>query len=169
MVKLKSILIIILLGLVLILTACSLFPSNRLPPTPTDWIADREGWIPPLPPGLEAPSLSNPEDWDKILGLAFTDPEIMTQYGKQNIGNVEHFWTGYSGGVQAFTDSDSRIQSGKAHLPEEYTWYYPAVLFSYRSWPNTPGMLVPTRRLVGVDLKTNKLVYAVDDRVPVRP
>jgi hypothetical protein len=73
---------IILLCLSLSVAGCSLFQSDSLPSTPSGWTTEREGWIPPIPRGMDNPGPLSQADWDKVLKLAYTEMEVVKQQEK---------------------------------------------------------------------------------------
>ena len=152
------------------LVGCSWLPSHRLPATPQGWTPGTEGWIPPLPRGMDNPHPLSQAEWDKVLKIANTDTEVVKQYEYNNIVSTTRFWEEYTGGAGSSYNSDSEILAGKAHLPTEYTWYYPAISFNYRNQVAMPGQGKSAGRMVGVDIKTNKRVYSFNEFVmPYKP
>jgi hypothetical protein len=157
-----SVFVLIGVGLFL-LAGCSCAPSLRLPATPQGWTQGREGWIPPLPQGMDKPGPLSQAEWDKVLSLAGKDTEITNQYKNNNIISTTRLWVEYDGDAGWLDDSDSLILSGKAHLPTKYTWYYPGISFYYRNKITIPGHMDSTGRMVGVDIKTGKIIFTYNE------
>jgi hypothetical protein len=141
-----------------LLAGCWIQQSNSLPPTPTGWNPGTEGWIPPLPRGMDQPRGLSQAEWDKVLSLASTD-EMVKQLESFNLKSTLRLWLKYTGGAGHSVVMDSDILSGKAHLPTEYTWYYPAISFDYRYQVARPGHENSTGRTVGVDIKMKRIIY----------
>lgn len=135
-----------------------------LPPYPRGWVKGRDGWIPPLPPGLAQPRLLSEEEWEAVKEIASLDLEVSIQYSNNNIGATLHYWVGYSGGPVPFNTIESNIISNNFKLPATGHWYYPALLFQYASRTDRQG------QWVGVDLGARKIVYSkMNPNLPERP
>jgi hypothetical protein len=154
--------VVVLIFLCLSGSSCSTSQTGNLPLTPSGWTTGTEGWIPPIPRGLDKPHPLSIDEWEKVLVLAGTDPEVIKQTQNKNISSTEHFWVGYSGRSSAFYDSDSRISAGNSHLPAEYTWYYPMIVFNYNTKVENPGQFDSSGLMVGVGINTHKIVYSYD-------
>jgi hypothetical protein len=131
---------------------------------PKEWIPGTQGWIPPLPPGLDEPWILTQEEWNKVTEIARADHEVTIQTGNNNIDNLVHYWVGYSGGPGFDAETDSDIISGKVNPPEG-NWYYPAIMFLYVSRTERNG------QLVAVDLTTKQIVLSEGSgfNVPTKP
>jgi hypothetical protein len=57
-------------------------PSLPLKPYPK---GDNGPWLPPLPQGLAQPGSLNEDEWEKVIELARTEPEVQRQIKKHNI------------------------------------------------------------------------------------
>jgi hypothetical protein len=159
--------VFVLIGVGLFLLASgSCLPSHRLPATPQGWTQGREGWIPPLPQGMDKPGPLSQAEWDKVLSLASKDTEITSQYKINNITSTMRLWVEYDGDAGWLYNSDSLILSGKANLPAKYTWYYPAINFYYHNKITIPGYGDSAVRTVGVDIKTGKIIFTYNGFIP---
>ena len=133
---------------------CTNSKEIALSPIPRGWVPGTEGWIPPLSLGLSQPRSLTEEEWNRVIEIASTDPEVIKQSANGNIGDMERWWVVYGGGPGFNRETDSNITSGKARLPTGARWYYPATLFLYRMRTDRGG------QLVAVDLNTGKVVLS---------
>lgn len=147
----------VVISAAILLVACTPPPPN-LPAYPPGLRPGTEGWIPPLPPGMLQPRTLSAEEWDKVTEIARTDPQAVKQIEKDNIYNAEHYWVGYAGGPGSNSFADSEFMAGKIG-PPGYHWYYPAIMFNYRSRVYLSQRDNRDAQLVGVDLNTSKIVY----------
>jgi hypothetical protein len=114
---------------------------------------------------MDKPRPLTKEEWDKVIEIASTDPEVARQAANNNIRAREFWWVAYAGGPGVYADSDdaiiggadSAIMSGKARLPTIECWYYPAIRFES---PGTDHLGDYLGRLVAVDLATGKIVLS---------
>ena len=96
-------------------------------------------WLPPLPPGLDQPGSWNEDEWEKVIELARTEPEVQRQIKKDNIRDMVYYWVGYAGGSGHLSRSIPELESKGF---EEGLWYYPAIKFVYRSRTDRNGQIV---------------------------
>jgi hypothetical protein len=143
-------------------------PSHRLPATPDGWAPESPDnpaaphWIPPLPQGMEQPQALSAETWAEVLSLASTDTKITAMNSIDNIESKTFGWVAYTGNVGVYNFDEAEWTSGEFHLPSEYAWYYPAIVFEYRNSEKINGTLIHGR-WVGVDLKTNKIIFTLNN------
>lgn len=128
-------------------------PNVSLTPYPRGQVPGSQGWIPPLPPGMEQPRVLTEADWELVLTLSRSDPEIVKQADNDNIDNEVRFWVGYAGGPGFNNYPDSSIISGEVQPPGNH-WYYPAIEFTYKTRTDRSG------QIVGVDLDTKRVVFS---------
>jgi hypothetical protein len=171
----KTLAFVILLCLGLLFTGCSSAPviTNILPPTPSGWDPKREGWIPPVPRGFDKPRPLETNEWEDVLSLTGTDPIVSKQNQNGNISEKKRYWIGYSGTTAYFYDTESRILSGKSHLPAEFTSYFPTIIFDYRNRVITPLQFDTSGRMVGVDINSHRIIFTFNliilpDKAPSR-
>jgi hypothetical protein len=125
----------------------------NLPAVPRGWVEGTEGWIPPLPPGLDQPRTLTYEEWEMVDKIASQDQEVSKQRQKDNVGKLVHCWVGYSGGPGFSNKTELDISSGKIDSPIGY-WYYPAIEYIYITRTDRNG------QLIGVDISTNQIVLS---------
>lgn len=122
-----------------------------LPAVPRGWVEGTEGWIPPLPPGLNQPRMLTNEEWEMVDKIANQDQEVSKQRQKDNVHNLIHCWVGYAGGPGVYSHTELEINSGKVESPIGH-WYYPAIKYVYISRTDRNA------QLVGVNLSTKQIV-----------
>jgi hypothetical protein len=125
----------------------------KLSPYPKGWVPGTEGFIPPLPPGINEPSALSQEEWDRVVEITRTDPEVTKQNVNNNIRDIERWWVAYGGGQGAWAEADSVIMSRKTFPPEGW-WFYPAMMFLLRSFTDSMGILV------AVDINSERVVFS---------
>jgi hypothetical protein len=128
-------------------------PPINLPSYPKDWVPGTEGWIPPLPPGMNQPRSLTEGEWDRVIDIARTDAEVTKQIERDNVVEMKRYWVGYGGGPGFNSNTDSAIMAGEAKPPKG-CWYYPAIKFVYRLRTDRLA------QLVGVDLNANIVVLS---------
>jgi hypothetical protein len=127
---------------------------TSLSPYPKGWVPGTEGWIPPLPIGLDVPRSLSQSEWIKVGEIASTDRQVSIQTQNNNITGLIHYWVGYAGGPGVYADTEVDIISGRTIIPSEKHWYFPAILFQFTARTDRNS------QLVAVDLESKQIVLS---------
>jgi hypothetical protein len=177
-VRIARVMVVLTIGLLLFLAACTSLTASPTVPSNTsdqmvagqefvkqilDLLQGSSGWIPPLPPsGGEKPRILTREEKDRVMDIASAVPQVIeAKRNKDVVGVVtQYLWVGWNGhpdgvsylGYEA-VEKGTVSQSALSAMGDNC---YPAVDFIFSSRFGEYGK---AGIHVAVNLQTGKVVY----------